>query len=101
MAASPFIAILRGRNRPLGQAAPPPLTPSTNLIGANFGDTYMLKLPQGLVFNQTEVLSPAFNQARDYSAVAGAGLVLPVLKRLGFSVGTLDNFLNDPASGSK
>ena len=26
---------------------PPPLTPSKNLIGADFGDTYMLKLPMG------------------------------------------------------
>ena len=41
---------------------PPPLTPSKNLIGADFGDTYMLKLPHGLVFNQTAVITPAFNQ---------------------------------------
>ena len=80
---------------------PPPLTPSKNLIGADFGDTYMLKLPHGLVFNQGAVITPAFNQTNAYSAVATAGLVFPVYKRLGFSVGTLDDFLNDPAAGSK
>jgi hypothetical protein len=80
---------------------PPPLTPSKNLIGADFTDTYMLKLPHGLVFNQGAVITPAFNQSKAYSAVATAGLLFPVYKRLGFSVGALDDFLNDPAAGSK
>jgi hypothetical protein len=79
----------------------PPLTPSKNLIGANFGDTYMLKLPHGLVFNQGAVITPAFNQSNAYSAVATAGLLFPVYKRIGFTVGALDDFLNDPAVGSK
>lgn len=80
---------------------PPPLTPSKDLIGADFGDTYMLKLPHGLVFNQTAVITPAFNNTNAYSAEATAGLLFPVYKRFGFSVGTLDDFLNDPAAGSK
>ncbi len=80
---------------------PPPVSPSKNLIGANFGDTYMLKLPKGLVFNQGAVITPAFNESNAYSAVATAGLLFPVYKRLGFTVGALDDFLNDPAAGSK
>jgi hypothetical protein len=79
----------------------PPLTPSKNLVGADFGDTYMLKLPHGLLFNQTAVITPAFNQTNAYSALATAGLTFPVYKRFGFTVGTLDDFLNDPAIGSK
>jgi hypothetical protein len=84
-----------------GIVAPAPVAPSKNLIGADFGDTYMLKLPHGLVFNQTAVITPAFNQTNAYSALATAGLTFPVYKRLGFTVGTLDDFLNDPAIGSK
>jgi hypothetical protein len=80
---------------------PPPLTPSKNLIGMDFGDTYMLKLPHGLVFNQGATITPAFNQTNAYSAVATAALLFPVYKRLGFSLGALDDFLNDPAAGSK
>ena len=80
---------------------PPPVSPSKNLIGANFGDTYTRKLPKGLVFNQGAVITPAFNQSNAYSAVATAGLLFPVYKRLGFSVAALDDFLNDPAAGSK
>ena len=64
---------------------PPPLTPSKNLIGADFGDTYMLKLPHGLVFNQTAVITPAFNNTNAYSALATAGLYVPVYKRFGFT----------------
>jgi Protein of unknown function, DUF481 len=84
-----------------GITPPPPLTPSKNLIGADFGDTYMLKLPHGLIFNETAVITPAFNQTNAYSALATAGLTFPVFKRFGFTVGTLDDFLNDPAAGSK
>jgi hypothetical protein len=80
---------------------PPPLTPSKNLIGMDFGDTYMLKLPHGLVFNQGAVITPAFNQTNAWSAEGTAGLLFPVYKRFGFTVGALDDFLNDPAAGSK
>jgi hypothetical protein len=79
----------------------PPLTPSKNLIGMDFGDTYMLKLPHGLVFSQGAVITPAFNNTNAYSAEATAGLLFPVYKRFGFTLGTLDDFLNDPAAGSK
>jgi hypothetical protein len=67
----------------------------------DFGDTYMLKLPHGLVFNQGAVITPAFNNTNAYSAEATAGLLFPVYKRFGFTLGTLDDFLNDPAAGSK
>jgi hypothetical protein len=80
---------------------PPPVSPSKDLIGADIGDTYMLKLPKGMIFNQAATITPAFNQSNAYSAVASAGLLFPVYKRLGFSVGALDDFLNDPAAGSK
>ncbi len=80
---------------------PPPLTPSKNLIGMDFGDTYMLKLPHGLIFNQGATITPAFNQTNAWSAVGTAGLVFPVYKQFSFSIGTLDDFLNDPAIGSK
>jgi Protein of unknown function, DUF481 len=84
-----------------GIVPPPPLTPSKNLVGADFGDTYMLKLPHGLVFNQGAVITPSFNQSNAYSALANAGLLFPVYKRIGFTLSALDDFLNDPAIGSK
>jgi hypothetical protein len=79
----------------------PPLTPSKNWIGMDFGDTYMLKLPHSLVFNQGATITPAFNQTNAYSAVVTAALLFPTYKNFGFTVGALDDFLNDPAIGSK
>lgn len=80
---------------------PPTATPSKNLIGADIGDTYMAKLAHGLVFNQGLVVTAAFNIPKAYSALATAGLTFPVYKRLGLSLSALDDFLNDPAFGSK
>jgi hypothetical protein len=80
---------------------PPTATPNKNLIGADIGDTYTAKLAHGLVFNQGLVVTPAFNTPKAYSALATAGLTFPVYKRLGFSLSALDDFLNDPAFGSK
>ncbi len=81
--------------------SPPVVTPSKDLIGADFGDTYMLKLPHGLLLNQALVVTPAFNQVKAFSAIFTAGLVFPVYKRFAFTVGTVDDYLNDPAVGSK
>jgi hypothetical protein len=80
---------------------PPTTTPNKNLIGADIGDTYMAKLAHGLVFNEGLVVTPAFNMPKAYSALATAGLTFPVYKRLGFNLSALDDFLNDPAFGSK
>ena len=60
-----------------------------------------MKLPRGLLFSQTALITPSFNITNAYSAMATAGLLFPTYKRLGFTVGTVDDFLNDPAIGSK
>jgi hypothetical protein len=80
---------------------PPTITPSKSLIGADIGDTYTAKLAHGMLFNQGLVVTPAFNTPKAYSALATAGLTFPVYKRLGFNLSALDDFLNDPAFGSK
>jgi hypothetical protein len=80
---------------------PPVKTPDKDLIGANIGDTYMAKLAHGIVFNQGLVVTPSFNTPSAYSALATASLVFPVYKRFGFNLSALDDFLNDPAFGSK
>jgi hypothetical protein len=80
---------------------PGPVTPSRDLIGASFGDIYMEKLPKGMVFNQATTITPAFNQPDAWSATTTAGLLFPVYKGFGFSLGILDDYLHTPAEGSK
>ena len=83
-----------------GVIPPPPPTPSLNLIGADFGDVYSLKLAHGILFNENATISPAFNVTNAYSAVFNATLAFPVYKHFSFTVGALDNYVNDPAVGS-
>ncbi len=81
-----------GSNSPNG-------TPNVNIIGANVTETFLQKLPRGLLFNESATITPAFNVPRAYSALALANLNFPVYKRLSFTLGAQDNFLNDPPLG--
>jgi len=71
-------------------------SPDQSLIGSTFAANYMRKLPKGMIFNQQLAYLPAWNDPHDYSAAETNALVLPVYKRLGLSVGTIDTYLNDP-----
>lgn len=76
-----------------------------NLVGASIGELYMRKLPKGLVFNEAGTVLPAFNtpagQPSALSAQILAGLVFPVYKNFAFSLGSQDNFVNNPPFGYK
>jgi Protein of unknown function, DUF481 len=76
-----------------------------NLIGASIGELFMQKLPKGLVFNEAGTVLPAFNtpagQPSALSAQIIAGLLFPVYKNLGFTLGAQDNFVNNPPFGFK
>lgn len=74
---------------------------SLNLIGINVGEIYMRKLLHGVIFNESGLVQPAFNHPSAFTAQVIAGLVFPVYKNLGFSLGTQDNYINNPPSGYK
>jgi len=79
------------------QTTPPTApSPEQSIIGSTFAANYMRKLPKGMIFNQQLAYLPAWNTPHDYSAAETNALVLPVYKRLGLSVGTIDTYLNDP-----
>jgi hypothetical protein len=66
-----------------------------NLIGATIGASYNLTLLKSILFNQQLNFVPAFNNSRAYSANEADTLTFPVYKGFGFTVGTLDSYLND------
>jgi putative salt-induced outer membrane protein YdiY len=72
-----------------------------NLIGSVFGESYAHKFGKGIQFLQEITVIPAWNEMHAYAANGGASLNVPVYKRLGFSVGLLDSFLNNPPPGFK
>lgn len=66
-----------------------------NLIGSTFSVDYLGKL-KFVTFTQNLEFIPAYNHPRAYSAEETDALAFPAWKNLGFSVGTLDSYLNDP-----
>jgi len=72
-----------------------------DLIGSIFGERYNREFPHGMFFTQQLSLVPAWNNTSAYSAAASAALTMPVYKRLSFTVGGIDTFLNDPPPGFK
>ena len=80
---------------------PPASGLTLNLVGANIGEDYMQKLPRGLVFTESGLVQPAFNVPSAFTAQVIAGLLFPVYKQLGFSLGMQDNYINNPPSGYK
>ena len=78
-------------------------TPASDkdLIGSTFAEAYRRSLPRRIMLNQQLSLIPAWNNLSAYSAAASANLTLPVYKRFSLAVGTIDNFLNNPAVGFK
>lgn len=66
-----------------------------NLIGATIGANYNLTLLKSILFNQQLNFVPAFNNSRAYSANEADTLTFSVYKGFGFTVGTLDSYLND------
>lgn len=81
--------------------APGALAPSPghSLIGSTIAANYMAKLKLFTLAQQVAFV-PAFNQPHDYSADETDSITFPTYKNLGFSIGTLDSYLNDPPTST-
>jgi hypothetical protein len=82
---------------------PPDYKPaySTDLVGSSFGDSYIRKFTPKIVLTEVAAMNPAWNHPSDYSANASVGLAIAAYKNLGFSIGVIDNYLNNPPVGFK
>jgi hypothetical protein len=72
-----------------------------NLVGSIFAQGYRRTLAHGLLLSEQISVTPAWNNTKAYSASAGAGLAIPIFKRLSVALSALDMFLNDPPAGFK
>jgi len=66
-----------------------------DLIGSTFGGYYTLHLPKSILFAQQVLYIPAWNNTRAYSVAETNSLTFPAYKNFGFSLGTLDTYLNN------
>jgi hypothetical protein len=76
-----------------------PPSPNEDLIGSAFGEAYTRTLPGKMLFTQSGTFIQSWNDTSIWSAIAAAGLALPVYHRFSLSVSILDNYLSNPAIG--
>ncbi len=76
-------------------------TSNQSLVGATIAEIYTEKFKHGILLNEQIAVTPAFNNSNAFFATGSMGLTLPVHKRLGVSLTSLDTFLNDPPPGFK
>lgn len=67
-----------------------------NLIGSTLDANWGAKLPHKIIFKQQVNWIPAYNNPYAYSAGETNSLTLPFFRKLAFSVGSIDSYLNDP-----
>jgi len=75
--------------------------PDRSLIGAVIAEAYVRTFKHGITFHEGLSVTPAFNNAQAYSALASANVSFPVYKKLSFTVGSVDAFFNLPPPGFK
>jgi hypothetical protein len=69
-----------------------------DLIGSTFSANYLRHLPKGMLFNQQVAYIPAWNNLHAYSFTELDTFSIPAYKRLSLTLGTLDSYLNNPAT---
>jgi hypothetical protein len=78
----------------------PPAAPTNDLIASTFAENYMRKFKNKIILTEQIQYIPAWNNTSAYSGLAQVGVAMPLWKNFNFSVGVIDNYLNDPAPGA-
>jgi Protein of unknown function, DUF481 len=78
-----------------------PPTPNMDLIGSSFAELYHRTLPKKILFTESGIFIPAWNNLSNYNAIFAAGLQMPTYKRFSLSLNLIDNYLSQPAIGYK
>ena len=73
--------------------------PSENLLGSTFAESYHRKFSRKMLFTEQLTITPAWNNSNAYSAAGTTSLSMPLYKRLNFTLGSVDTFLNNPPPG--
>jgi putative salt-induced outer membrane protein YdiY len=72
-----------------------------DLFGSIFAEDWTRKFLHQVTFVEQLSITPAWNNLNAYAAAGSATLAVPVYKRLSFSVGVIDMFLNNPPPAFK
>jgi Protein of unknown function, DUF481 len=75
--------------------------PGKHLVGAVITQIYNRSFEKGILLHEQVAFTPAFNDTSAYSTLGTVNLAIPVYKRLAFSIGVIDSYLNEPPPGFK
>ncbi len=70
-----------------------------NLVGSIFAQSFSHRFRRGTRLTQHLTATPAWNNLNAYSATGDLTLTLPVYRRLMFTVGLVNTFINNPSPG--
>lgn len=71
------------------------------LLGSIFSESYSRTFRKKIVFREQISLNPAWTYLHAYTGNGNINLTVPVMKRMGVTVSTADQYLNDPSPGFK
>ncbi len=69
------------------------------LLGSIFSEDLSRKFRHDIALQQQLSFDPAWTNLRAYSATGSISLTIPVFKRIGVTMTSMDRFLNDPSLG--
>lgn len=96
------VAYIKYAYEPVVEADGTKMTPpDKDLIGAVITQIYNRSFKRGITLHESLSITPAFNDNSAYSALGTVNLSIPVFKKLSFTIGTSDSYLNDPPVGFK
>lgn len=72
-----------------------------NLIASRFNQTFSHTFANKMTFSEQAGITPAYNNTDAYSAGYIAAFTIPVYHRVGFSITSFDQYINDPPPGFK
>jgi hypothetical protein len=72
-----------------------------SLVASTFAQSLTRKFPRGMAVIENISVTPTWNIRKAWLAAGSASFIAPVYKRLSFSIGLQDGFLNDPPPGLK
>ena len=72
-----------------------------SLAGSVFDEKFLRKFSKGIAVTEELTVSPSWTNSKALSALGASTLSVPMIKRFNFTLGVIDNFLNDPPGAFK
>ncbi|MFL6464108.1 MAG: DUF481 domain-containing protein [Bryobacteraceae bacterium] len=76
-----------------------PLTAKVRLISSIFSEAYNRKFRNKITFHESLSITPAWSNLNAYSGTGNVTLTIPIYRRISYTLGVTDSFINNPSPG--